>query len=89
MAFRLDSDSDSWISYNRWSMTNVSQGSSLCWLHLFGIYLVTAITVYYIEQEFIVYAKVRHDFLRQVSISRDSCLCYRYEYEELLSISIL
>jgi hypothetical protein len=35
---------------------------------LFGIYLVSAITVYYIEQEFIVYAKIRHDFLRQVSM---------------------
>ena len=52
-------------SFQRWSMTNIKQQSSLCWFHLFGIFLLTAITVYYLEMEFVFYAKQRHAYLRQ------------------------
>ncbi len=57
------------ISFDRWSMTNVEQHSRLCWYHLIGIYLLSAITIYFLEKEFIIYAKYRHIFLRQVCCS--------------------
>jgi len=46
-------------------MTNIQQGSSRCWCHLVGIYLLTGITIYFLEKEFVVYAKHRHIYLRQ------------------------
>lgn len=52
-------------SYNMWSMTNLKQESDRCWAHLIGIYLLTGITIYFIEKEFLVYAKYRHLYLRQ------------------------
>jgi hypothetical protein len=52
-------------SFQRWSMTNIQQSSQRCWFHLLGIILLTAITVYYLENEFVHYAKSRHRYLRQ------------------------
>ena len=46
-------------------MTNLKQGSDRCWFHLVGIYLLTLITIYFLEKEFVVYAKYRHAYLRQ------------------------
>lgn len=46
-------------------MTNIPQGSDRCWYHLVGILILTAITIYFLEKEFVVYAKHRHVFLRQ------------------------
>ena len=51
-------------SFEVWSMANVSQGSKLCWLHLLGIYLLTAVTVWFLESEYVHYAKMRHKYLR-------------------------
>ena len=52
-------------SFQRWSMTNIEQASSRTWFHLTGIFLLTAVTVYYLENEFVYYAKSRHRYLRQ------------------------
>lgn len=52
-------------TFQLWSMTNIQQGSSRCWYHLIGIYLLTTITIYFLEKEFVIYAKHRHDYLRQ------------------------
>ena len=52
-------------SFELWSMTNIKQGSSRCWYHLIGIYILTGITIYFLEKEFVVYAKHRHIYLRQ------------------------
>ena len=49
-------------------MTNVPQGSSRCWFHLLGIYLLSGITIYFLEREFVIYAKYRHIYLRQVCV---------------------
>lgn len=46
-------------------MTNIPQKSWKCWFHLIGIYVVTGITISALESEFIVYAKFRHEFLKQ------------------------
>lgn len=46
-------------------MTNIPQKSWKCWFHLAGIYIVTLITISALESEFIVYAKFRHEFLKQ------------------------
>ena len=54
-------------SFDRWSMTNIPQQSAKCWLHLMGIYILSFITIYFLEKEFVVYAKYRHKFLRQVT----------------------
>eukprot|EP01038_Epipyxis_sp_PR26KG_P009590 gene9590-12916_t len=54
-----------YLSFDRWSMTNIAQKSGRCWFHLFGIYLLSGITIYFLEEELIVYAKYRHIFLRQ------------------------
>lgn len=51
-------------SFEVWSMANISQGSELCWLHLLGIYLLTAVTVWFLESEYVHYAKMRHEYLR-------------------------
>jgi hypothetical protein len=53
-------------SFDRWSMTNIPQQSPKCRLHLIGIYIFSIITIYFLEQEFVVYAKYRHNYLRQV-----------------------
>lgn len=47
-------------------MTNIPQQSPKCWLHLIGIYIFSIITIYFLEKEFVVYAKYRHNYLRQV-----------------------
>ncbi len=52
-------------SFEVWSMTNIPQGSSRCWYHLIGIYLLTGSTIYFLEQEFVVFTKHRHVYLRQ------------------------
>ena len=52
-------------TFELWSMTNLKQGSDRCWFHLVGIYLLTIITIYFLEKEFVVYAKYRHAYLRQ------------------------
>eukprot|EP01036_Dinobryon_divergens_P025868 gene25868-34457_t len=52
-------------SFDRWSMTNIPQQSAKCWLHLMGIYILSFITIFFLEKEFVVYAKYRHKFLRQ------------------------
>ena len=52
-------------TFELWSMTNLKQGSDRCWFHLVGIYLLTLITIYFLEKEFVVYAKYRHAYLRQ------------------------
>jgi hypothetical protein len=54
-------------SFEVWSMTNISQGSDRCWFHLIGIYILTGITIYFLEKEFVFYAKHRHMYLRQVT----------------------
>ena len=59
-----EADSDD-NSFELWSMTNIKQGSSRCWYHLIGIYILTGITIYFLEKEFAVYAKHRHIYLRQ------------------------
>ena len=41
-------------------------GSGRCWSHLVGIYLLTLIFIYFLEKEFVIYAKYRHQYLRQV-----------------------
>ena len=51
-------------SFQRWSMTNIAQGSALCWYHLVGIFLLTAVVIYYLEEEFVFYAQSRHRYLR-------------------------
>lgn len=50
-------------SFEVWSMANISQGSGLCWLHLLGIYLLTGVTVWMLESEYVHYAKMRHKYL--------------------------
>ncbi len=52
-------------TFQRWSMTNIAQGSWRCWYHLLGLYLLTAITIYFLEKEFMYYASNRHKYLRQ------------------------
>lgn len=52
-------------SFEVWSMTNIPQGSPRCWFHLIGMYMLTGITIFFLEKEFVVYAKHRHVFLRQ------------------------
>jgi hypothetical protein len=52
-------------SFQEWSMTNIKQNSSLLCYHVIGMYLLTGITIYYLENEFIFYAVCRHKFLRQ------------------------
>jgi hypothetical protein len=52
-------------SFDFFSMTNIQQGSGRCWFHLVGIYILTFITIYFLEKEFLVYAKLRHQYLRQ------------------------
>ena len=52
-------------TFELWSMTNLKQGSDRCWFHLVGIYLLTIITIFFLEKEFVVYAKYRHAYLRQ------------------------
>ena len=52
-------------TFELWSMTNIPQGSSRCWYHLTGIYILTGLTIYFLEKEFVVYAKYRHIYLRQ------------------------
>lgn len=52
-------------SFEVWSMTNIPQGSNRCWYHLIGIYLLTGTTIYFLEQEFVVFTKHRHVYLRQ------------------------
>ncbi len=52
-------------SFQRWSMTNIKEKSLRCWYHLVGICLLTGITIYYLEQEFLFYARHRHRYLRQ------------------------
>ncbi len=47
-------------------MTNIPQGSARCWFHLVGIYVFTGVTIYFLEREFVIYAKYRHIYLRQV-----------------------
>ena len=51
--------------FDAFSMTNISQGSNKCWFHLFGTVLLSLITVYYLEKEFVFYAKHRHKYLAQ------------------------
>lgn len=60
-------------TFEIWSMTNISQGSERCWYHLVGIYILTGITIYFLEKEFVVYAKYRHEYLRQVSSLLHRC----------------
>jgi hypothetical protein len=52
-------------SFQIWSMTNIQEGSGRCWFHLVGIYILTGITIYFLEKEFVFYAKHRHIYLRQ------------------------
>jgi hypothetical protein len=52
-------------SFQIWSMTNIQEGSGRCWFHLIGIYILTGITIYFLEKEFVFYAKHRHIYLRQ------------------------
>jgi hypothetical protein len=56
-------------SYEIWSMTNIAQSSPLCWFHFVGICIMTSVTIYFLEKEFVVYAKHRHVYLRQVCSS--------------------
>lgn len=48
-----------------WSMNNIPVNSSRLWFHLIGIFLLTLITSYYLDREFNIYAKHRHNYLRQ------------------------
>ena len=48
-----------------WSMNNIPLNSWRLWIHLIGIFLLTFITTYYLDREFTIYAKHRHNYLRQ------------------------
>ena len=48
-----------------WSMNNIPINSWRLWFHLIGIFLLTLITSYYLDREFNIYAKHRHNYLRQ------------------------
>jgi len=50
-------------------MTNIRQESERLWFHVLGMYILFGITAYYLEHEFVVYAKHRHNYLRQVDES--------------------
>lgn len=52
-------------SFEIWSMTNISQGSRLCWFHFFGICILTWVTIFFVEKEYVIYAKYRHIYLRR------------------------
>lgn len=60
-----DSTSQTTDTFQVWSMSNISQGSWRCWYHLLGLYLLTAIMIYFLEKEFMLYASNRHKYLRQ------------------------
>ena len=55
-------------NFNIWTMSNVKQNSDLIWVHVIGMYILTAITAFFLEGEFAEFARHRHSFLRQVSI---------------------
>ena len=52
-------------SFEIWSMTNISQESRLCWFHFFGICILTWVTIFFVEKEYVIYAKYRHLYLRR------------------------
>ena len=51
-------------SFEQWSMSNIATGSEMCWFHTLGIFILTALMVYFLENEYLHYAKMRHKFLR-------------------------
>ena len=52
-------------AFEMWSMNNIPLNSWRLWFHLAGIFLLTLITSYYLDREFNIYAKHRHNYLRQ------------------------
>lgn len=59
-----NSDSTDINSFQIWSMSNIATGSAMCWFHAVGIVLLSILTVYFLENEYLHYAKYRHKFLR-------------------------
>lgn len=51
-------------SFEVWSMSNIATGSAMCWFHTLGIFLLSGLMVYFLENEYLHYAKCRHKFLR-------------------------
>lgn len=52
-------------SFDRWTMTVVPLESQLLWAHVIGMFLLALVTARELEKEFVIYAKHRHDYLRQ------------------------
>ncbi|CAM9788024.1 unnamed protein product [Chrysoparadoxa australica] len=51
-------------NFTRISMSNVEPGSIRLWAHTLGIYLLTAITLFFLNGEFKTYTRLRHAYLQ-------------------------
>lgn len=51
--------------FEAFSMNNIPTNSWRLWVHLVGIFILTFVTTYYLDREFVIYAKHRHNYLRQ------------------------
>lgn len=58
-------DNNTLNRFEQWSMNNIPQNSWRLWFHLLGIFFLSLITVWFLDREFTIYAKHRHNYLRQ------------------------
>ncbi|CAM9948657.1 unnamed protein product [Ectocarpus fasciculatus] len=54
-------------TFNRLSMSNVQHYNPCMWLHALGIYLLSALAMYFLVVEYRYYTNLRHRFLRRKS----------------------
>eukprot|EP00903_Cladosiphon_okamuranus_P008738 g8370.t1 len=54
-------------TFNRLSMSNIQHYDSRMWLHALGIYLLSALAMYFLVVEYRYYTNLRHRFLRRKS----------------------